>query len=318
MWSFQKVTGVSTSCRPSDQNQVMEHKQEKKKGSGAFLIFWRIQAVSPRMTGITSQLSRRVAGHWGVFTVGVNHQRTRTRSSKGARACQGSLCSCRAPVQMFGEREEVERQILVYWKAPRSGLRVQQHQQCDTEQKNLVRRWRETFSRRSSWSPGGDFWMWAVKIKRERGRLERFALRMTLFMQKIHSLNINWWWWGRKKTVSKGWLVGWPTTGCSRMASSSISGEVEKTKRTLIQTRGVRSPSQPAVTPQMEQACISAAAAVVAVAAVVSSVSESVEPPWLRPVCSALLHPVQPQQKCLQPLCPPGAPVWGRQGVKRR
>lgn len=43
------------------------------------------------------------------------------------------------------------------------------------------------------------------------------------------------------------------------------------------------------MTPQMQQACISAAAAVVPVAAVVSSVSESVEPPRLRPVCSALL-----------------------------
>lgn len=41
---------------------------------------------------------------------------------------------------MFGEREEVERQILVYWKAPRSGFWVQQHQHYDTEQKNLVRR----------------------------------------------------------------------------------------------------------------------------------------------------------------------------------
>lgn len=115
-----------------------------------------------------------------------------------------------------------------------------------------------------------------------------------------------------EKIVSKGWSVGWPTTGTAWTTSSSISGEVEKTKRTLIRTRGVRSPSQPAVTPQMQPACISAAAAVVAVAAVVSSVSESVEPPRLRPVCSALLHPEQPQQKCLQPLCPPGAPVWGR------
>lgn len=99
------------------------------------------------MTGITSQLSRRVAGHWGMFTVRINYRWTHTRSSKGARARQGSLCSCGAPVQMFREREEVERQILVYWKAPRSGLWVQQHQQYDTAQKNSVRRWRETFQK---------------------------------------------------------------------------------------------------------------------------------------------------------------------------
>lgn len=87
-----------------------------------------------------NQLSRRVAGHWGMFTVRVNYRRTCTRSSKRGRDCQGSLCSCGAPVQMFREREEVERQILVYWKAPRGGLWVQQHQQYDTEQKNSFRR----------------------------------------------------------------------------------------------------------------------------------------------------------------------------------
>lgn len=41
------------------------------------------------------------------------------------KALQGSLCFCKAPVQMFTEREEVERQILVYWKAQRSALWVQ-------------------------------------------------------------------------------------------------------------------------------------------------------------------------------------------------
>lgn len=154
------------------------------------------------------------------------------------------------------------------------------------------------FFKRSSWSPGGDFWMWAIKLKKERGRLERFALHMTLFMQKIqewHGLfmkcNLK---WGGKKTVSKGWLP--PGYLCQ------IVVQVKK-KRALIWTREVKHPSQLAVTPQMQRACISAAAAV---AAVVSSMSESVEPPRLRPVCSA--PPWTPQQKCLQPLCATGAP----------
>lgn len=68
----------------------------------------------------------------------VNYQRLCMQSSKDMRARQRTFCCCKAPVQMFTEKEEVERQILVYWKARRSGLWVQTHQQGNTEHNILV------------------------------------------------------------------------------------------------------------------------------------------------------------------------------------
>ena len=53
----------------------------------------------------------------GMFTVMVNYQWLCMQSSKDMKARQGTLCYCKAPVQMFTEREEVERQILGHWKS---------------------------------------------------------------------------------------------------------------------------------------------------------------------------------------------------------
>lgn len=74
-----------------------------------------------------------------MFRVGINHWCSCMQPSKKKAALFAKeVCvPAKSPVQMFREMEEVERQILVYWKARGVGLSFEKHQQYKTEHKKM-------------------------------------------------------------------------------------------------------------------------------------------------------------------------------------